>query len=194
MPPTQHLLHALEILSVFLCAHHFWPQGITYSEKEAWERKPAHRHRARRSKSRSTRRRHPDDRRTRDGDRDGSRSRTGSVYAEEEVFVPRGIYRGDGSEFFPEMQEERERERYADRSGNRRGEGGGRGAGESDAGRSSGSGSRQGRNRKEREESGRRYRDYEERGDDEGYGYRNRGGLVRGKWMDRWGGGLRIEE
>ncbi|PQE15603.1 hypothetical protein CJF30_00005990 [Rutstroemia sp. NJR-2017a BBW] len=136
MPPTQHLLHALEILSVFLCAHHFWPKGITYSEKEAWERP--------RSKPKSSRRR----RRT----RDASRSRAGS----EEVFVPRGIYRGDGSEFFPEVQVQ-EQERHVGRSESRRG------GGESDAG------SGQGRNyRKEREELGRRYRDYEERGEDEG--------------------------
>ncbi|EPE27743.1 hypothetical protein GLAREA_04534 [Glarea lozoyensis ATCC 20868] len=36
---TSHaLLHALQIFGVFACVHHFYPKGITYGEKEEWER------------------------------------------------------------------------------------------------------------------------------------------------------------
>jgi len=32
------LLHVVEILGVVAVAHHFWPKGITYGEKEDWEK------------------------------------------------------------------------------------------------------------------------------------------------------------
>jgi hypothetical protein len=40
----NHILHIVEILGVFFCVHHFWPKGVTYGEKEEWE-KTHHRHR-----------------------------------------------------------------------------------------------------------------------------------------------------
>ncbi|RDW94706.1 hypothetical protein BP5796_00469 [Coleophoma crateriformis] len=33
----SHILHAAEIIGAFLVAHHFWPKGITYGDKEDWE-------------------------------------------------------------------------------------------------------------------------------------------------------------
>ncbi|TVY37747.1 hypothetical protein LOCC1_G006300 [Lachnellula occidentalis] len=35
----QHtLLHIIELLAAVVCAHHFWPKGITYGEQEDWEK------------------------------------------------------------------------------------------------------------------------------------------------------------
>ncbi|PSS13026.1 hypothetical protein M430DRAFT_263777 [Amorphotheca resinae ATCC 22711] len=38
------IMHLIEILGVFVCAHHFWPKGITYGEKEDWEKRYRHKH------------------------------------------------------------------------------------------------------------------------------------------------------
>ncbi|TVY29841.1 hypothetical protein LHYA1_G001800 [Lachnellula hyalina] len=36
----QHtILHIVELLAAVVCAHHFWPKGITYGEQEDWEKK-----------------------------------------------------------------------------------------------------------------------------------------------------------
>ena len=43
-------MHILEILGVFICAHHLWPKGITYGEAEEWEKK----HRMSHGKSKSS--------------------------------------------------------------------------------------------------------------------------------------------
>jgi hypothetical protein len=32
-------MHILEILGVFICAHHLWPKGITYGGPDDWEKK-----------------------------------------------------------------------------------------------------------------------------------------------------------
>ena len=45
--PTQRIMavdsstviHLIEILGVFICAHKLWPKGITYGEAEEWETK-----------------------------------------------------------------------------------------------------------------------------------------------------------
>ncbi len=37
MVKSHLVLHIVEILGVFVCAHHFWPKGVTYGEAEEWE-------------------------------------------------------------------------------------------------------------------------------------------------------------
>lgn len=37
MVDTKLVVHILEIIGVFVCAHHFWPKGITYGEEDDWE-------------------------------------------------------------------------------------------------------------------------------------------------------------
>jgi hypothetical protein len=39
------LIHIVQILGVFVCAHHFWPKGITYGEQEEWEKAYRKKHR-----------------------------------------------------------------------------------------------------------------------------------------------------
>ncbi|RFU28842.1 hypothetical protein B7463_g7484, partial [Scytalidium lignicola] len=41
MVEADAIVHVVEILGVFLCAHHFWPKGILYGEHEDWELKHA---------------------------------------------------------------------------------------------------------------------------------------------------------
>lgn len=54
MPDGNTILHIVEILGVFVCAHHFWPKGITYGEAEDWEKKyRKHPSRSKSSKSRN---------------------------------------------------------------------------------------------------------------------------------------------
>ena len=36
MVGSSAILHIIEILGVFVCAHHFWPKGVTYGEDEDW--------------------------------------------------------------------------------------------------------------------------------------------------------------
>lgn len=43
MVESHLILHVIEILGVFFCAHHLWPKGVTYGEQEEWEK--AHRKR-----------------------------------------------------------------------------------------------------------------------------------------------------
>jgi hypothetical protein len=33
-----HLVHIASIIGVVACVHHFWPKGITYGEREEWEK------------------------------------------------------------------------------------------------------------------------------------------------------------
>lgn len=55
MVQSHLVLHIIQILGVFVCAHHLWPKGVTYGEAEDWEvkhrKKQAH---GPRSKSKST--------------------------------------------------------------------------------------------------------------------------------------------
>lgn len=37
-------MHIIEILGLVVCAHHFWPKGITYGEQEEWEKAYRKRH------------------------------------------------------------------------------------------------------------------------------------------------------
>jgi len=39
-----HLAHIATIAGVFLCVHHFWPKGVTYGEREEWEKSYRHHH------------------------------------------------------------------------------------------------------------------------------------------------------
>ena len=49
-------LHVAEILGLVICAHHFWPKGITYGEQEDWEKAYRRKHgHASRSKSKRER-------------------------------------------------------------------------------------------------------------------------------------------
>lgn len=38
------VLHIIEIIGVFFCAHHLWPKGVTYGEQEDWEKAHRKRH------------------------------------------------------------------------------------------------------------------------------------------------------
>jgi hypothetical protein len=44
MVQSKAILHIIEILGVFVCAHHFWPKGVTYGEAEDWEIEHRKRH------------------------------------------------------------------------------------------------------------------------------------------------------
>ncbi|KAF8866742.1 hypothetical protein BDZ45DRAFT_734762 [Acephala macrosclerotiorum] len=44
MVESKTIIHIIEILGVFACAHHFWPKGITYGEQEEWEKAHRKRH------------------------------------------------------------------------------------------------------------------------------------------------------
>jgi len=44
MVQSHLVLHILEILGVFVCAHHLWPKGVTYGEAEDWEIEHRKRH------------------------------------------------------------------------------------------------------------------------------------------------------
>jgi hypothetical protein len=39
MVEKHTIIHIIEILGAVVCAHHFWPKGITYGEAEDWEKK-----------------------------------------------------------------------------------------------------------------------------------------------------------
>jgi hypothetical protein len=55
MVEKHTIIHVLEVLAAVLCAHHFWPRGITYGEQEEWEKKmhqKAHGHGKSKSSSR----------------------------------------------------------------------------------------------------------------------------------------------
>jgi len=39
MAKSHILIHIIEIVGAVLCAHHFWPKGVTYGEQEEWEKK-----------------------------------------------------------------------------------------------------------------------------------------------------------
>jgi hypothetical protein len=38
------VMHIIEILGVFICAHKLWPKGITYGEAEEWQTRPKKKH------------------------------------------------------------------------------------------------------------------------------------------------------
>ncbi|TVY20180.1 hypothetical protein LARI1_G002993 [Lachnellula arida] len=42
MVGNHTILHIIELLAAVVCAHHFWPKGITYGEQEDWEKKLHH--------------------------------------------------------------------------------------------------------------------------------------------------------
>jgi hypothetical protein len=44
MVKSHLVLHIIEILGVFVCAHHLWPKGVTYGEAEEWEVEHRKRH------------------------------------------------------------------------------------------------------------------------------------------------------
>jgi hypothetical protein len=55
MVKSHLVLHIIEILGVFVCAHHLWPKGVTYGEAEEWEVEHRKRHaHGSHSKSKST--------------------------------------------------------------------------------------------------------------------------------------------
>ena len=39
MVKSHLIIHIIEIVGAVLCAHHFWPKGVTYGEQEEWEKK-----------------------------------------------------------------------------------------------------------------------------------------------------------
>jgi hypothetical protein len=39
MVKSDTIFHIIEIVGIFVWAHHLWPKGITYGEMEEWERK-----------------------------------------------------------------------------------------------------------------------------------------------------------
>lgn len=39
-----HLVHIASIVGVFVCAHHFWPKGMLYGEREEYEKEYRRRH------------------------------------------------------------------------------------------------------------------------------------------------------
>ncbi|KAF4631832.1 hypothetical protein G7Y89_g6298 [Cudoniella acicularis] len=96
MVGSNTILHIIEILGAFACAHHFWPKGITYGEAEEWEKD--HKERQEKRSSRSSK-----DRRSR-GDRGGDlrRSRRGDErhYHEYEVRLLGGKLREDTCSVF----------------------------------------------------------------------------------------------
>jgi hypothetical protein len=55
MVESHMIVHIIEILGVFVCAHKLWPKGVTYGEAEDWEK--AHRKRNAHSSSKSKSRR-----------------------------------------------------------------------------------------------------------------------------------------
>ena len=46
-----HLVHIASIVGVVACVHHFWPKGVTYGEREDWEKAYRRRHYIRRSEN-----------------------------------------------------------------------------------------------------------------------------------------------
>jgi hypothetical protein len=54
MVESHMILHIIEILSVFVCAHKLWPKGVTYGEAEDWEiaHRKRHAHGSSKSKNR----------------------------------------------------------------------------------------------------------------------------------------------
>jgi len=55
MVKSHLVLHIIEILGVFVCAHHLWPKGVTYGEADDWELEHRKRHaHGSHSKSKST--------------------------------------------------------------------------------------------------------------------------------------------
>ena len=57
MAGSNTILHIIEILGVFVCAHHFWPKGITYGDADDWEvahrKRQGHGSKSNKSKSRN---------------------------------------------------------------------------------------------------------------------------------------------
>jgi len=56
MVEKHTIIHIIEVLAAVVCAHHFWPKGITYGEQEEWEKnmhKKAHGHGKSKTTSRS---------------------------------------------------------------------------------------------------------------------------------------------
>lgn len=51
---SKTLMHILEILGVFICAHHLWPKGITYGDPDDWETKHKKKHSSRSKSSKSS--------------------------------------------------------------------------------------------------------------------------------------------
>jgi hypothetical protein len=56
MVESHMILHIIEILGVFVCAHKLWPKGVTYGEAEDWEiaQRKKHAHGSSKSKNRSS--------------------------------------------------------------------------------------------------------------------------------------------
>ena len=55
MVGSKTVLHIVEILGVFFCAHHLWPKGVTYGKQEDWEKSYRKRHAHGTSRSKSSR-------------------------------------------------------------------------------------------------------------------------------------------
>ncbi|KAG4432672.1 hypothetical protein IFR05_011850 [Cadophora sp. M221] len=55
MVGSSTVLHIVEILGVFFCAHHLWPKGVTYGKQEDWEKSYRKRHAHGPSRSKSSR-------------------------------------------------------------------------------------------------------------------------------------------
>jgi len=68
-----HLIHVVEILGAFFIVHKLWPKGVTYGEKEEWEREYRRRRysqsQSQRSSRRSSRRSEIEDNSLRDSSR-----------------------------------------------------------------------------------------------------------------------------
>ena len=59
-PDKDFVIHVASIVSLVIAAHHFWPKGITYGEKEHWEKAYRKRHRLRKQHEEHLKR-HPED-------------------------------------------------------------------------------------------------------------------------------------
>ncbi|CAL3969269.1 unnamed protein product [Diplocarpon coronariae] len=55
MVQSRTILHLVEILGVFLCAHHLWPKGVTYGKSENREKSYRKKHARGHSRSKSGR-------------------------------------------------------------------------------------------------------------------------------------------
>lgn len=123
--PDKHLIiHIASIVGLVVAAHHFWPKGITYGEKEHWEKAYRKRHRLRKHHEKHLRKQPEDEMYSRDyiSDRDhyevGNRGRVeggyNPRYDERHERLERPRYRDDdGFEYRPQLEyNERARVRH----------------------------------------------------------------------------------
>ncbi|KAG9239925.1 hypothetical protein BJ878DRAFT_484307 [Calycina marina] len=51
-PDKELAIHVISIVGLVIAAHHFWPKGITYGEKEDWEKAYRRKHELAKHKAR----------------------------------------------------------------------------------------------------------------------------------------------